>query len=146
MDRTVFEDTEFQKEFLGRGVSFPVEADPLYGRFEEAAYERSIEQSIRLIVLTSKGERVMRPDFGCSIRDYMFATPDFSTLSRVTEEVEDALVRFEPRITDIDIETTFDDGRLSVSISYVVRGTNNPYNIVFPFYIEEGYGADEGRA
>lgn len=143
MDRTVSEYATFQKEFLGRGVSFPVEADPLYGRISEAAYERSIEQAVRLIVLTSKGERVMRPDFGCSIRDYMFATPDFTTISRVNEEVEDALVRFEPRITDIEVDASFDDGCLSVAISYTVRGTNNPFNLVFPFYLEEGYGVDE---
>lgn len=132
---------EKEKSFLGKGISFPVQVDALYGKWEESSYEENIQQSIRLILRTAKGERVMRPDFGCDLRAYLFETMDYTTLSRIEETVRDALTRWEPRITEIDVvasEAAY--GQLEIHISYVVRSTNNPYNLVFPFQYTEGYG------
>ncbi len=138
---------EQEKSFLGSGIHFPIGVDRLYGRIEGSDHEQHIAESVRIILFTSKGERVMRPEFGCSIRDYMFETPNYTTLSRIEEEARNALIRWEPRITDVETKASIaDDGRLNLEISYRVRSTNNPYNLVFPFYMTEGYGtgADEG--
>ncbi len=129
-----------QQDFLGRGLAFPLALDPFTGRFVECAQEESIRQSIYLILMTRKGERLMRPDFGCDIYDFAFATLDYTTLSQMQEAVHRALVLYEPRITNLSVEIQTSDqaGRVDITLNYVVRSTNNPYNLVYPFYIHEG--------
>ena len=126
--------------FLGRGFAFPLSVDPVTGRMEMAEYEEDIKQAIYIIIMTRKGERVMRPEFGCSIHDYAFDSLDFENLTKIEDAVEEALILWEPRITDIDVQAYVvdADGKLNISINYVVRTTNNPYNLVYPFYINEG--------
>ncbi len=126
-------------EFLGRGFAFPLSIDPVTGEMQTVAYEEDIRQAIYLIIMTRKGERVMRPEFGCSIHDYAFDNMDYETLSRIEETVREALILWEPRIRDIEVHANrADAGRLDIEIDYVVRTTNNPYNLVYPFYINEG--------
>jgi uncharacterized protein len=126
--------------FLGKGFAFPLSVDPVTGRMEMAEYEEDIKQAIYIIIMTRKGERVMRPEFGCSIHDYAFDTMDYENLTMIEEAVKDALILWEPRITSIDVKAYVadGDGRLDISINYIVRTTNNPYNLVYPFYINEG--------
>ena len=130
------------KAFLGHGVSFPVRVDPGTGEMMTASYEDDIKEAIRIILFTKKGEREANPDFGCGIYDYMFETMNYTTQSRMRQEVIDALVRWEPRIEDVavDISQMRLDGFVEISISYVVRATNNPFNLVFPYYLNEGFG------
>ena len=101
-------------------------------------------QSIRMIMMTRQGERVMRPDFGCDIHEYAFDTMDYTTLVQMEHAVRQALMVWEPRITDVEVNIINEqdqEGTLLIEISYVVRNTNNPYNLVYPYYINEGLGA-----
>lgn len=126
--------------FLGNGWKFPITPDEMTGRIEECSCEESIRQSIYLIIMTRKGERVMRPDFGCDIHKFMFDTVDYTTLTMMKHAVEEALIRWEPRITDIQVEI-FDRIQekhgVEIRVDYRVRTTNNLFNLVFPFYLEE---------
>ena len=125
-------------DFLGRGWSFPVTADSA-GEIRTVAGEADIEQAIRLILETSPGERVMRPEFGCGIHDYVFETINTTMKTRITNEVTDALQRWEPRVEVLDVDAELADratGRLDIEISYRVRQTNNEFNLVYPFYLE----------
>ena len=128
--------------FLGNGWSFEVMPDPVTGRIRMCGGDDDIAQAVRLILNTKRGERVMRPDFGCRLCDFAFEAFSESVRAEMIEEVKTALVMHEPRISDIDV--TIDDiapeGRIVLDISYNVRATNNPYNLVFPFFIEEGSG------
>lgn len=129
--------------FLGRGFKFPVQADPATGRMMTSAYEEDISEAVYIILMTRKGERVRTPEFGCGIHDFAFGTTDFTTIKEMERSVEEALILWEPRIRDIDVTVTLDEieaGKLNVGISYVVRTTNNPYNLVFPFFLNEGFG------
>ena len=130
------------KDFLGRGWWMPVMLDWRTGRVREVEYEEDIRQSIRIIVETSQGERVMRPDFGCGIHDLVFAAMDSETLQRVRSTVEDALRRFEARIEVVEVNVIEDlsltDGRLQIEVDYRIRRTNQIGNLVFPFYFREG--------
>lgn len=126
-----------KKEFLGRGWRFPVGASRVTGKVEESACEDSIAESIKIILGTSRGERLMRPDFGCGLKSYTFAEMNYTTLSEIEGDVKNALVMWEPRITDVDVSCHNDGAVLYVSVSYVVRSTNNPYNMVYPFYLDE---------
>ena len=129
--------------FLGRGFRFPVQVDEITGQMQTSSYEDDIKEAIFIILMTRKGERVMKPEFGCGVHDYAFATMDYTTLSLMEREVRDALTIWEPRITDLEVNIVQDDKRdgcVLIDVSYVVRSTNNPYNLVFPFYMNEGFG------
>lgn len=129
------------KAFLGTGWKFPVGIDKATGRIQMSSNEESIRESIRIIIGTRKGELPMHPDFGCGIQEYAFETADYTTLYAMKTEVEHALIRWEPRITDVYAQVSDDQieqGVLMIDVSYVVRATNNQYNLVYPFYISEG--------
>lgn len=135
------EDRMEAKEFLGRGIHFPIKPEAASGRIKMVSAEEDIRQAIRIILGTRKGERVMHPDFGCGIHDYAFGTMDYTTLSMIEGSVREALIQWEPRIRDVEVSAKEDprnDGVLRITISYVVRTTNNPYNLVYPFYMREG--------
>ncbi len=129
-----------EHSFLGNGWSFEVMPDPVTGRIRMCGGEEDIAQAVRLILNTKRGERVMRPDFGCRLCDFAFEAFSQSVRSEMIEEIRSALILHEPRISDIEvaIDDGAPEGRIVLDISYVVRATNNPYNLVFPFYIEEG--------
>ena len=125
------------KPFLGVGCGFPVALDDK-GKLEQAAYEESVRQSIWIILGTAKGERLMRPDFGCGIYDLVFEANTAATAGRVGQEVRQALLMYEPRIDVLDVQVGSQGGGevLLISIDYQVRATNNAFNLVYPFYLE----------
>jgi uncharacterized protein len=125
------------EEFVGAGWAFPLRVDSS-GGIALVRREQELEESIRLVLGTAPGERPMRPEFGCAIHDYVFAPADATTAGRVAYEVRAALERWEPRIEVMDVEVTIGAGNASVlyiDITYAVRGTNDPRNLVFPFYV-----------
>lgn len=127
--------------FLGRGWKFPVNVDAATGRILMSEGEDDIRESIRIILRTAKGERVMRPDFGSGLRKFVFSTTDETTLRLLATDVQRSIRTWEPRVTDVEVEAKPDPagtGRVNLHISYVVRSTNNLFNQVYPFYLEEG--------
>lgn len=135
---------ENPKAFLGTGFKFPVQVDENTGRMATVSYEEDIKEAIYIILLTRKGERLRNPDFGCGIHKYAFATLDYTTVSAMKHEVESALVQWEPRIEEIQVnlDTGQQEGMVLIEIGYIVRKTNNPFNLVFPFYMNEGFGGE----
>ncbi len=134
---------DFAKEFLGKGWKFPVEVDKTTGRIKTSSYEEDIKEAIGIIMMTRKGERMMMPEFGCGIQDYVFETMDTSSLARMEKEVLYAIIRWEPRIIEPEVHIEMDkeqEGKLNIYIQYIVRATNNPYNLVYPYYMNEGFG------
>ena len=128
------------KEFLGAGWKFPVQVTPS-GRIALSQYEEDIKEAIWIILGTAKGERIMRPDFGCGIHDLVFAPINTATLTLVENSVREALTVYESRIELIQVKASAeraDEGKLIVSIDYRVRSTNNRFNLVYPFYLKEG--------
>ncbi|HEX5734703.1 MAG TPA: GPW/gp25 family protein [Blastocatellia bacterium] len=125
------------KTFLGVGWSFPVEVDS-NGALITAKYEESVRQSIWIILSTAKGERAMRPDFGCGIYDMVFEVNSPSTAGNVVEEIRQSLLFLEPRVDVLDIQAVPEGSgeALLISIDYQVRATNNIFNLVYPFYLE----------
>lgn len=132
-------------EFVGAGWAFPLRTDRT-GSIALVTREREIEESIRLILATAPGERPMRPDFGCAIHDFVFAPADAATAGQLAFEVRSALDRWEPRIDIIDIKVAFDvveEGTLYIDVQYAIRGTNDPRNLVFPFYMIPSHEPDD---
>ena len=125
------------QEFVGAGWAFPLRTDPT-GRIALVTREREIEESIRLILATAPGERPMRPEFGCAVHEYVFAPADAATAGDIAYVVRVALELWEPRIDLRDVVVRFDavqEGVLLIDVLYAVRGTNDPRNLVFPFYV-----------
>jgi phage baseplate assembly protein W len=124
-------------EFLGVGWGFPIALKD--GTLERAEYEESIRQSIRIILETARGERVMRPDFGCGIHERVFAVNDANTRGVVADDVRNALLWWEPRIDVLDVTVTEEGAEneiLLIAIVYRVRATDNRFNFVYPFYLD----------
>ena len=127
-------------EFIGRGWAFPLRTDAT-GGIALVSREKEIEEAIRLILGTAPGERPMRPEFGCRINEYVFASADGGTANAIAAEVKHALRRWEPRIDVQDVVVTFDARdatTLYIDIRYAIRRTNDRRNLVFPFYVIPG--------
>lgn len=104
-------------------------------------YDNDIEESIRIILGTAKGERRMRPNFGCDIHKLMFAPNNATTWGLASRYVEEALGWWEPRIevTEIDpYPDPSDHSKLIINIKYRIKATNDARNIVYPFYLVSG--------
>jgi uncharacterized protein len=128
------------RAFLGVGWAFPVQQDPARADVATAAYEEDIRQAVRLILETDHGERVMRPEFGAGLRALAFEPINTTTLALARHRVEEALTLWEPRIDGVVVKVTADPplGRLMIGVQYRVRATNTFYNLVYPFYLQEG--------
>jgi len=132
--------------FIGLGWGFPpsfVKSGPAGSERGEVAMTGGIEdirQSLGIILGTTLGERIMRPDFGCNLEDQVFNAMNASMLRYVENLVKTAILYYEPRIDADEITVTSDQlaGRLDIKISYVVRGANSRFNVVYPFYLNEG--------
>jgi len=124
------------KDFLGTGWAFPVGVDAR-GRIALARQEQDIEQSIRMIVLTPKGQRVMRPEFGCHIHELIFAPNNAGTAGLASKYVEDAVGMWEPRVSVVEVKAARDPSNpacLLIEVVYDVKATNDRRSLVFPFY------------
>ncbi|MFF7769066.1 GPW/gp25 family protein [Streptomyces massasporeus] len=123
-------------DFHGRGIAFPVRLGPT--GLEESAGPLRIQESIRVILETQHGERVMRPDFGCGLKRLLFAPNDESTAGLARYYVEEGLTRWEPRIDLVDVTVTNDPagGALMIDISYRIRSTGAADRLVHPFSLE----------
>jgi uncharacterized protein len=124
---------------LGVGWAFPVR--PVSGRLTYARYEDDVEQAIAIILETTRRERVMRPDFGSELRNFVFDSNSPMTQRAIEGEVSRALARWEPRI-DVQTVRAYGDGQrpnlIMIEIDYVVRRNNAAINLVYPFYLREG--------
>lgn len=130
------------EEFIGSGWGFPLSTKS-NGSIALVSGDREIQEAIRIILSTAPGERPMRPEFGCGIHSHVFDPADATTAGIISYEVRRALLRWEPRITVLDVNVNLDhasDATLYIVITYSKRGTNDPRNLVFPFYVipEEG--------
>lgn len=130
-------------EFIGQGLAFPFRVDGT-GRLALSGGVDGIDASIRMVLGTAPGERLMRPQFGCRIWDLLFEPINDNTIGLMAQAVRDALAQWEPRATVTDVDVVPDparDGAVDIAITYTVRATNDRRNLVYPFYViprEEG--------
>lgn len=129
-----------RKSFLGTGWAFPVQFDRAGNTVVMVSDEEDIWQSLIILFSTSTMERVLQPEYGCNLRDFVFAKMDVSTLSLLEELIKRSIALYEPRIKLEQLNITLDDiqGILNISVTYVVRTTNTRFNRVYPFYYLEG--------
>ena len=129
------------KEFLGRGLKFPLQVDPRTGKLAMVDQEEDIREAIGIILRTGQGERVMRQEFGARTMDYAFAPASSSMTHSIAHDLRILLLEQEPRIRDVEVRCERldrQDGAVVIEVDYTVRSTNNRYNHVYPFYVTEG--------
>lgn len=124
--------------FLGRGWKFPLKFENGTVAMSEA--EEDVEESLHILLGTYPGERLMRPDYGCRLRDYCFRNFEETTIAQLDEEIRNAIDNFEPRIIVENTDYKMDELNdiLQILIDYKVIATNSRRNLVYPFYINEG--------
>jgi uncharacterized protein len=126
------------QDHIGRGWAFPLRVDAR-GGIALVEGDDEIEGSIRMILSTAPGERVMRPDFGCEIWDLVFAPLEPNTIGQMDRAVRAALLQWEPRIEIANVavqpaEDPDDEGQVDIFVGYRIKATNDIRNLVFPFY------------
>ena len=124
-------------EFVGTGWRFPILPD-LTGGLGYASGDENVEQSLKLLLLTNLGQRVMRFDFGSKAPSLVFAPGSVQYLGLLETTIRDAVRDWEPRVDleEVRAEPDLDDeSRITVNIGYRVRTTNTRTNLVFPFYL-----------
>ncbi|WP_224360830.1 GPW/gp25 family protein [Hyalangium versicolor] len=123
--------------FLGKGWGFPVKpgAD---GALPLAEGPEKVAESIRIILDTEPGERIMRPSFGCGLRRYLMRPNSSATRALIRHDVESALTSFEPRIqlTEVRVDPGDDPAMVLIRIAYVHVRDGRPGNLVYPFYLQ----------
>ena len=124
-------------DFIGKGIMFPLRVDQS-GSIALTAGADDLGSSIRMVLATAPGERLMRPQFGCRIWELMFEPINANTIGLMGLAVREALGQWEPRIDVEDVEVvpdTSSDGRVDIRITYRTRATNDHRNLVYPFYV-----------
>jgi hypothetical protein len=132
-----------EDRFIGRGWSFPPRFEAsgsgpaARGAVVMAEGIEDIREALRVLVSTALGERLMRPEFGCSLHERVFHPMNASMLSYVEALVRGAILYHEPRIDAERVEVTARvDGVLDIHVGFSVRGANSRFNLVFPYYLE----------
>jgi uncharacterized protein len=127
-------------DFVGKGWRFPINVNARGGINWSEGPER-VSDAIWVIIKTSLGERVMRPNFGAGVNDYVFQSNSSVTRTELVTSIKQALLKWEPRIDLKQVSANPVPGEPSqvlVSIEYTLRTTNQLFNVVYPFYLEEG--------
>jgi uncharacterized protein len=114
-----------RRSIFGHGLSFPprVGAD---GRLAWSSGEENVRESIRVILLTAPGERLMREQFGCGIRQFLFEPNTATTRQLLRERIVQALSRWEPRaaVQEVTVEPVAGEPRLAaVTIQFRLVAT-----------------------
>ncbi|HEY1395481.1 GPW/gp25 family protein [Roseateles sp.] len=130
-----------EHDFLGSGWAFPPAFDRRTRGGVMVSGVTDVEESLRILLTTAPGERVMHPTYGCGLRRMVFETMNDSTLTEIRSLIQQAILFFEARIAlnAIDIDTSgLYDGVLRIQLDYTLRSSNSRYNFVFPLYLREG--------
>jgi phage baseplate assembly protein W len=127
--------------FLGTGWGFPPEFVLETGEVTMTADEADIEASLKILLGTSAGERIMHPKYGLNMQELLFDPMSTTAQTLLKDRVKTVLLVYEPRINvlrvDIDTSVLY-DGRLLLNIDYEIRATNSRFNLVYPFYLNDG--------
>jgi Bacteriophage baseplate protein W len=124
-------------DFRGRGVVFPLIPDA-GGTLRYVDGDVEVSQSLRLLLMTSAGERVMRSGFGTQAPRLVFAPASETNVQLLQTSISDAIRDYEPRVVVDHVvvtESPFTPERVEIEVTYTVRRTNTRDSVVFPFYL-----------
>lgn len=125
------------RSYLGSGLKFPLQVNRATGRAMMSGAEQSVKESVYIILMTQKGERFARRDFGSRLLSYTFMDTSVTRINMMAREIERTILEQEPRISDVDaeVESRLDKGCLIVHIHYTIAADHTRGSLVFPFYL-----------
>lgn len=138
-----------EDEFLGSGWAFPITFSVGNHQLKLSRYENNINESIRIILFTNRGERIMNYDFGSGLQQYFFRKMDATLKGEIKDTIYFSLLSNEPRISVQEVLVNYPnlmDGIIMISITYILNLTNTRHNYVFPFHVLEGTNIKELNA
>ncbi len=126
-------------DFLGRGWSFPVRFGSGGKSVGMSQEEADIRESLQILLSTSRGERVLRPDYGTNLKGNIFESLRASTAARIKEDIRRAILFHEPRVNleDIFFRENREEGLIQIVVEFTIIATNTRTNLVFPYYLDE---------
>ncbi len=110
---------------MSTGWKFPFAVSAEHGWVEISELKENIRESVRIILLTEPGERILHPEFGSKLRQFLFETIDSRTQEMIKREVRHSLQLWERRIVDIEVNADAGEGRqgvLRIAVSYEISG------------------------
>ncbi|MEO1058747.1 MAG: GPW/gp25 family protein [Actinomycetota bacterium] len=125
-------------ERLGTGVAFPLQPDPVRGGVPLRAGADKVREAVELILRTEPGERLMRPDFGCGLRQFLMEPNSVATRARLERTVTRALEAHEPRIELVEVTARVgtEPSLVELTIHYEHRLDRSSTVLVYPFYLD----------
>ena len=136
-------ESDSTRTWLGTGWSFPPEFNRRSRDVIMVSEEEDIRQSLKILLSTAPGERIMNPAYGCGLKLLTFENISESTLTEIQDVIDRAVLFFEPRIRvdtiEVDVENIY-QGIINIRLNYTIRITNSRANMVYPFYFQEGAG------
>lgn len=125
-------------DFFGVGFQFPPTVVPETGRFAMVGELEVVTQALRLLLRTTPGERLMRPDYGCNLRRYLFAPNTTATRRLLAEEVSRAILRYEDRITLNGVDVTAnptEPAQVDILVRYTLVRTGDQTALTENFHL-----------
>lgn len=126
-----------EKEILGTGWEFPPRFNQATNSVSMLEGKEDVENSIEVILQTKLGERILRSEFGSEIHDLLFEPLNATMKTYMASSLRDSLTENEPRITVETVDLVQQNpglGRVDITIRYKLIGSNQPNNLVVPFY------------
>lgn len=122
---------------IGFGLAWPML--PEDGRLPRAQDLARIQQSLRMILATEPGERLMRPDFGCGLRRFLQQPNSGATRAQIEAAVREAIQQWEPRVALVELSVEADAQHASavwIAVDYRLKLDGRRDSLVFPFLLE----------
>lgn len=118
--------------YYGMNPPFIGGAENVMSRQED---ERLIKNDILQLLLTVPGERVMRPDFGVNLRNFVFEQLTASSISQLKAEIENQIGIYEKRVSIdyIDISKNDDENYLNIKIAVRLKRDPKRYFTIEQF-------------
>jgi uncharacterized protein len=135
------ESNQTYTSFLGTGWSFPPEFVLETGEVLMTSDEEDIHASLKILLGTTFGERFLNPKYGLDMHEMLFEPMSTTMTTFVKDRVKTAILIYESRINLLSLEldtSAQNEGRVAVIVEYEVRATNSRFNLVYPFYTNDG--------
>ena len=128
-------------DIIGVGWKFPIRVNAKGGISYSSGPDR-IQDAIWIILATSLRERLMRENFGAGVNDYVFQSNSDLVRAQLAARVSAALTKWEPRIklVSISVQQGSQPSQVLIVVDYQISSTNELFNLVYPFYLQEGAG------
>ena len=103
--------------------TIPLNLDPVLGYSMNTDLVQVAKQNFKMLILTSPGERMMIPDFGVGLRNFLFEQMGPMTKNNIKERVHQQVNKYMPYIEILNIsfqDTDIDRNQVNISIFYAI--------------------------